>query len=175
MNFGGKPFLSRSAQATGRSLLLLSLATILAVLLEVDTSKLSIFEVAISEEQLGTATLWSLFVLIVALAVNWAGDFVSLGKWNSFLTEKRVETIFDGGGKIKGRVEFVLDSLEYSARNDKKDQLDNDKLDYVIRIFKELERDLWRYEITAVCYVVIWGFIVPAAFGLYAMYSIVYA
>lgn len=133
---------------------------------------MSIFEVSISKDQLGSATLWSLVVLLIALAINWIEDFVSLGKWNSFISEKRVETVWDGGGKIKGRVEFVLDSLERAIKDQNAEKLDNKKLDYVISVFKELERNLWKYETTAVCYVVVWGFVVPTCFALYAMYIV---
>ncbi|WP_187429901.1 hypothetical protein ROLI_018290 [Roseobacter fucihabitans] len=172
MNFAGRPLLSRSTQATGRSLWLLSLATVLTVSLDIDTSQMSVFDVPISEDQLGTATLWSLFVLLVALVVNWTGDFVSLGKWNSFMSEKRVETVWDGGSKIKGRVEFVLDSLESAASDTTNENLDDAKLDHVTGVFKELESGLWKYEVTAVCYVAIWGFLAPMVIAVWAIYLV---
>lgn len=172
MNYAGKPLQNRSTQATGRSLGLLSIATVLTVSLDIDTSEMSVFDVPISQDQLGTAMLWSLGVLLIALVVNWAGDFVSLVKWNSFLSEKRVETLWDGGGKIKGRMEFVLDALEGAAGNTNLDKLDDELLDQVIGVFKELEGSLWKYDAMAVCYVVIWGFFAPAAIALWAMYLV---
>ena len=169
MNFGGTPLLSRSTIATGRSLYVLSFAAIMRSFQNIDLSSFAVLGVTFSESQLSSSTIWVLLALWVTHLVHWTGDLVSLGKWNSSLSSKLAQSTFGGGGKMKGRIEFILESFERVLDDEDKIHRKMD-IDYIHRALKDFQNSLWWHERAAVFYVVFWSFVFPSLAAALSVY-----
>jgi hypothetical protein len=168
MNYAGSQLLSRSTLATGRSLLLLSVGVVLSVKLEIDISGFKLVGIEFSEAQLNGALIWVVCILVISHIAHWVGDFASLGKWNSSLSSKLAESTWGGGGKMKGRLEFVIQNFEQAI--DEKDSLHKKAdIDWIKRVLEDLKRNSWWFEKYAVFYVVVWNLLLPVVFSGYAI------
>lgn len=170
MKFAGEELLSRSTVAAGRSLLAVSTTVILVDQLGVDTSTFELLGVRATPKQLTLGTSWILLVLWVSLLVNWISDLSSLGRWNSAMSDRRVETVMDGGGKIRGRLEFLIEQMEREIQgsNSEESKLNEESWRFFEKNLRELNSSYWLFNKVAAGYVVGWGFIVPTMTALVA-------
>ena len=172
MNFAGNPLLSKPTITSGRSLTLLSLATILTHRYEIDLSTLRVLDISLTENQLNSTLCWVLGILWITHIVHWVGDYVSLGKWNTSMSKKSPEGSI-GAGKMKTRLEFVIQDFERVLDpNEKSHTAVNIKnIEYKLQ---EINKDCWWHEKTALFYVVGWYFLVPTVLMGYAIYLVIY-
>ncbi len=152
---------------------------ILTVKYEINTENLELFGVVLGEKDLSGPIIWTLGTLYVSLLVNWMGDFISLGKWNSGLKLRLSDTLWDGGGPQHASTEFLRRSLaDLSQKIESADMKDKEIKKIADDVSRRLETLLdsakW-YERSALVYVVVWSFIVPTLMAGYAAYLIYHA
>ncbi|MEO3478272.1 hypothetical protein AAFO90_11390 [Phaeobacter sp. CAU 1743] len=167
MHYAGAPLVSKATATSGRACLSLAVVVVLTTYLEVDTSSLEVLGISFSEKQLSSGSLWVQIILLLSLTLNWLGDLISLGKWNSSVSQKLAESTFGGGGKMKGRLEYVLKHLENAIDPEK--TIEKADFSYVKRQLEEVDRSLWWHEKYAVLYVVGLHFILPASISLWSI------
>ncbi|MCY1125989.1 hypothetical protein OU426_03900 [Frigidibacter sp. RF13] len=173
MNFSNEALVSRSTIASGRALLSLCGAKLLIHYLDVDLAGLNLLGVGITEEQASAASLWIILTLWIGLLVNWLCDLTSLGRWNAAMTEKGVETMFPGGGRIKGRLVFVAEELEELLEDNRKGSpTDTGQLASIAAELRRLEKSRWIFSKVAWLYVVGWSFAVPTLCAIWAAFLV---
>ena len=172
MNYAGTPLLSRPTISSGRGLFVIALTVVLSKYLSVDVSGLTVLGVTIAEDALGVALAWALGALWVSHLMHWVGDCLSLGKWNSSMSSKLAESTHGGGGKMKGRIEYVIERFE-GALSEEEKRKDAD-IAYVKRMLEAIEKDCWKFERFAFFYVVVWSFLVPTLLAFWAIYLLCY-
>jgi hypothetical protein len=170
MKFAGEELLSRSTIASGRSLLGLGAASILIDRIGIDTAGFEVLGLAPSPVQLTIATLWALGALWMSLLVNWLSDLPGLGRWNQAMYSNRVETVNDGGGKIRSRLEFLVESMEYvlNKPDGEKITIRDGYAKHWRKELTEMNRSFILFDRVARLYVIGWGFLIPSAIALIA-------
>ena len=167
MNYGGDTIISRPTRASGRILLALGLATVLVKKYEIDTSQLTLLNIPIAESQVVGITWVVLVLQMVVHSANWMGDFLSLGRWNSALKDKGVETLWDGGGKMKGRIEFLFELLEHADVSREKEF--GETIEQVLKELRAIRRSMWLFDLYAIFYVVFINYLLPVALAVCAL------
>jgi hypothetical protein len=154
--------------------MVLSITLILTDKYQIDTSGLELFGVALGKVDLSGPLLWTLVTLWISLAFNWWGDLTSLGKWNSSVITKLAETPYGGGGKMKPRIEFILQNFERVFDDEDKKQKKAD-VDFVKRYLEDIQESLWWHERLSVFYVVVWSFLVPTVLAVWSVWLVWHA
>ncbi|WP_372572481.1 hypothetical protein [Ruegeria jejuensis] len=89
------------------------------------------------------------------------------------MSSKLAQAVYDGGGKMKGRIEYIIEAFERAF--DEEDQLHKSvDIDYVNRKLREIDDSMWWHEKTAVFFVVVWSFIIPTLLVFIAILAVMY-
>lgn len=138
----------------------LAAVSILIDQIGIDTAGFDLLGIRATPGQLTTATIWVLLVLWISLLVNWLSDLTSLGRWNQAMYTNWVETIMDGNGKIKSRLEFLIVGVERMIKiaDEKGDLPDTGSNSYWAREIAEINKSFLRFDMVAWWYVCGWGF-----------------
>ncbi|MGC3936672.1 hypothetical protein ACOTTU_02580 [Roseobacter sp. EG26] len=180
MNVGGQPVLGRSTMTSGRTLFGISMGVILSMRLEIDTSAFEFAGVRGTPEQLATGMLWVLGSLWLSLAINWMGDLINLGKYNSAMTQKRGETNIGGMNRTRGRLQALIEVVENEREaralaGPNEDKLSDRDLLFISRELTELKNSQWWHSRMVWFYLVVWSFLIPSCLAAYAGCLLTYA
>jgi len=110
MHIQGDKVISRATAFSARTLLIMSISTILVMWWDLDVAQLTFLEMPVKEGFIEVGAFSTILFQAVNHFIHWRGDFLSMQSWNSGAPANDIGTI-DAGSTIITKLERVIERL----------------------------------------------------------------